>query len=331
MRPATATDRREVPPELIAEAGVWVARLHGPERTAAVEGGFRQWLQTSADHARAFELATDIWEEARNLRRVVQRQHVVPAAHFVRRAAAAAVLVLLAVGGALFYLRQAGVSTEVGEQRMLTLADGTRVFLNTATHLVVRYDDSERRVELKRGEALFDVAKRRNRPFLVALGDREVRALGTSFVVRRDERGIAVTLVEGRVEVSATVTDDRSSAPGADIVRTLSPGERLTFAAAGDTVEIDRPVLERVTAWRRGQVILDDTPLAEAIDEMNRYSAVKLSVDNSEAADLRVNGLFQAGDSESFARAVAQTHGLLIVAEPDRIRLAGAPAHNPVD
>lgn len=302
-----------IPPERLAEAGVWIARLHGDDRDRDLEDAVRQWLQASPSNARAFELATEVWDDAANLRRLVpldpMRRTRFPVALAATIAMGVTVLTMLAL-----YLYPDGVTTAVGEQRMLTLDDGTRVYLNTATHIVVHYDRHGRRVELETGEALFDVAKAINRPFRVTAGDRQVTALGTSFVVRRDEQRLAVTLVEGKVTVNQTFT--------------LTPGERLTLSP-GEAARVDMPSLEKATAWRRGQVILDDTPLAAAVAEMNRYSPIKLVIEQHEADNLLISGLFQAGDSASFAHAVAATYGLTAINKGDRIVLAGVPRSGP--
>jgi transmembrane sensor len=238
------------------------------------------------------------------------------------------------------------IATGVGEQRQLVLEDGTRVFLNTDTRLVVKYDEQARRVELRRGEALFNVAKKSDWPFIVVVGDRQVKALGTSFVVRRDDERVAVMLMEGRVQVSPqssstpSIPADTQAQAGANSVApsqpaaatdqlpketfTLTPGQRLTFTN-GAAASLDTPSMERATAWRRGQVILDDTPLRVAAEEMNRYNSIKLVIESPEAAELLVNGLFQAGDSTHFANAVAQAYGLRIVERGDAIVLAGIP------
>ena len=107
----------------------------------------------------------------------------------------------------LVYLRSDAVVTGVGEQRTLTLEDGTRIQLNTDTRAVVRYDERLRRVELEKGEAMFEVARRPDWPFVVTAGDRQIRALGTAFVVRREAEVLAVTLVEGKVTVTPTVDE----------------------------------------------------------------------------------------------------------------------------
>src|SRR5262249_40880821 len=114
-------------------------------------------------------------------------------------AAALAAIVL----GIFLYQQNAGVATGVGEQRMLALDDGTHVILNTDTRVRVDYERDARRIELDKGEALFEVAHDAARPFFVTAGDRRIQALGTSFAVRRDESQVAVTLVDGKVTVAS--------------------------------------------------------------------------------------------------------------------------------
>jgi transmembrane sensor len=345
------TRREGVSPERLAEAGVWIARLHSEERDRATVAGVRQWLQTDPLNAQAFELCTEVWEESANLRRVIPFATEAPAPRKKRYslsfavAMGAAVAAVAAVVGVFFLYRLPDVSTAVGEQRSLTLNDGTRVFLNTGTHVVVKYDKSVRRVELEAGEALFQVAKRPDWPFIVRAGSQQVRALGTSFVVRRDAQQMAVTLVEGKVTVSSVSggdeqplprllpehgnrTDRSDTAGGTAKIYTLSAGQRLIFAA-GKPAQLDAPSLEKTMAWRRGQVFLDDTPLASAVAEMNRYSSTKLVIERPETESVLINGLFQAGDSASFATAVAQAYSLQVIRRDAELILAGTPSPGP--
>jgi transmembrane sensor len=315
-------------PEEIDEAAVWMARLRAPDRTASIEGGFQRWLAEKPSHAAAFETLSNAWEMTGALQRrpfpkLTRWERAGFRAGFLRSTAAVVAAAALVAIGIAFYIHTSGVTTEVGEQRVLTLEDGTRISLNTASRVVVRYDDTERRVELKAGEALFEVASQPTRPFVVAAGNRRIKALGTSFVVREDPGRLAVTLIEGKVAVS---TDTGASARvGTPPVATLAPGQRLTLVSGG-TPDIDRPQIEKVTAWRRGQVELEDTPLADAIAEMNRYSPVPLVIESPEAAALRINGVFRAGDTTGFAAAIARSYGLTVDRQLHRIVLSGTPA-----
>nr|WP_298723583.1 FecR domain-containing protein [uncultured Steroidobacter sp.] len=348
MTPTPAPTLRNVPPERLAEASVWIAKLHGEARDRAIEDGLRCWLQAHPENARAFELATEVWDESEKLRTVVPFRpwhRVEPRRHRGAWIAAFATVLALCIVGIIWFQYAGVVATAVGEQRQLVLQDGTRVFLNTDTRIVVKYDERARRVELRRGEALFNVAKRSDWPFIVLAGDRQVKALGTSFVVRKEAERVAVTLVEGSVLVSpvqpdlSQVAQPTMEAPGAieeaPVAGALEPqrgageiklaaGQRLTFTG-GAATRLDTPSIEKTTAWRRGQVILDDTPLQAAVAEMNRYNETKLVVVDPEAAALPINGLFQAGDSTHFANAVAQAYGLTVSQRGDEIVLSGKP------
>jgi transmembrane sensor len=363
-----------------AEAAVWMARLHGPNRTREVETGFRRWLSEDPERAAAFELMTDIWENSARLRRrpseaIASLERPGFRLSFSRATLATFAIAVVAAIGTAVYLHTDGVTTGIGEQRTLALEDGTRVYLNTNSRAVVHYDKHARRVDLEKGEALFEVAKRPDWPFIVTAGDRQVRALGTAFDVRRDAEQVAVTLVEGKVTVSpvgeesteptapvateATMpasgvsglsglspsASKAASAPaherraatgnvsqtagageasgGTTGIYTLAPGQRLTFAAA-EPPKLDQPSIERVTAWQRSQVVLDDTPLEDAVAEMNRYNTTRLTIDDTAAKTIRVSGVFRAGDSDNFAQAVAKSYDLKVTNGPNEIILSGA-------
>jgi transmembrane sensor len=324
----TLADDERLSQRVIAEASVWIARISGPH-SEPEKKGLRRWLAESKSHQRAFDLATDIWDEAGSLRGCA-------AAHLVRsnpliaptryaRAALAVSLACIAVAAAFaVYMHRTGVATGVGEQRLVTLDDGSKILLNTSTRLVVKYDKFARRVDLEKGEALFDVIKNPHRPFVVMAGGREVTALGTSFDVRRDGTQVTVTLLEGKVTVAGvSETQDAALSVPAE-VEVLHPGQRLTFAA-GRAPLLDQPQIQKVTDWQIGQVSLDNLSLAEAVAEMNRYSVVQMRIERPEAAKVRVSGIFRAGDSMSFARAVAQTYGLRPVEQANAILLTGMP------
>ena len=100
----------------------------------------------------------------------------------------------------------------------------------------------------------------------------------------------------------------------------LTPGERLTFE--GHTrARLDAPRLEAVTAWRRSEIVLDRTPLADAIVEMNRYDQTTLVIDDPKVAQLKVSGIYHTGNSETFATMIAHLYGLEVVRRNGRISL----------
>ena len=316
-----------------AEAAAWVARLHGPNRTPHVEAGLRRWLADDPEHAAAFELLTDTWEKSARLRRrpleqVASWEGPGFRISFPRAALAAAATVVLAVLATIFYLHTDAVTTGVGELRTLTLDDGSRVHLNTDTRVRVHYDKQARHVSLERGEALFEVAKLPDWPFIVAAGGREIKALGTEFVVRRDGKRLSVMLMEGKVTVTHGTEGQSNRSPPEAETFTLIPGDRVTFVGSA-TPALDRPAPERVTAWLRGEVALDNTSLADAVAEMNRYSHQRIVADDPALAAIRVSGIFQAGDLANFAQAVARMHHIKVLNQQDEIVLmTGETARN---
>ena len=316
-----------------AEAAAWVARLHGPNRTPHVEAGLRRWLADDPEHAAAFELLTDTWEKSARLRRrpleqVASWESPGFRISFPRAALAAGTTVVLAILATIFYLHTDAVATGVGELRTLTLDDGSRVHLNTDTRVRVHYDKQTRHVSLERGEALFEVAKRPDWPFIVTAGGREIKALGTEFVVRRDGKRLSVMLMEGKVTVTHGTEGQSNHSPPEAETFTLIPGDRVTFVGSA-TPTLDRPAPERITAWLRGEVALDNTSLADAVAEMNRYSHQRIVADDPALAAIRVSGIFQAGDLANFAQAVARMHHIKVLNQQDEIVLmTGETARN---
>jgi len=291
------------------EAAAWVARLRDEGRGPDADEELQKWLGASDEHRLAFNRMTLVWEQAGKIRMRGQAG-VSPArtrrSQFSALAAALAATLVLAVITAIYWRNNAFV-TAVGQQQTQVLQDGTRIELNTDTRIEVNYDEHARRVRLVRGEARFDVSKEPERPFLVTVGRQEIRALGTSFIVRQDHgEDFAVTLVEGRISVAPLAGNDGSPA---QTPRILVPGERLIISRQRAPA-VDRPELSRVTAWERGRVEFDETPLEDATAEMNRYALTHVTVPDSEIARLRIGGDFRAGDSEEFVKVVRAAFGL---------------------
>ena len=301
--------------EQAREAAVWLTLLHSPDRNERVDRGFRRWLAAHPGNTRAFDAASRGWEAAGLLPKAAFPHHLAAStARTYRWFRPVAAIVVLMVAVLLWHGRYGGVSTEVGEQRILTLEDGTRIFLNTNTRVVLDYTAQRRAVELKSGEAYFDVAKRGPQwPFVVIAAGKRINAVGTAFVVRRDDDRLLVTLVEGKVTVNEAQRPRESIAE-------LTPGQRLTVAARSPP-RVDEPSLEKVTSWRSGYLDLPIMPLAEAVAEMNRYSHQRIHLASPDDGGIAVSGVFRTGDNLSFAHAVAEGYGFQVVIDDDSIVL----------
>jgi transmembrane sensor len=296
--------------EVRAEAADWIARLRDEQRGSDLEARLRGWLDESEEHRRAFARMTQVWEHAGNIR-MRARDHISAvrtrrSSGFNRWAPALAATLILVAVGAVHYWRDGALVTRVGQRQTRLLRDGTRVVLNTDTRIEVNYDQHLRRVRLIRGEAWFNVSKHPTWPFIVSVGDQEVRALGTSFIVRRDAQDLSVTLVDGQVSVTPSARNEEVPSPAPQI---LAPGQRLVISRHHE-LAVDRPELSRVTAWERGQVEFAETSLEDAVTEMNRYTTTHITVPDAEVAQLRIGGVFHAGDSDEFIKVVTAAFGL---------------------
>ncbi|WP_271010049.1 FecR family protein [Paucibacter sp. B51] len=225
-------------------------------------------------------------------------------------------------------------ATGVGEHRVVMLADGSRMSLNTATKVRASHSSSQRLVEVEAGEALFEVAKDTSRPFLVTAGETEVKATGTAFLVhlRPSSQAVStsleVTLIEGQVVLRPQTGLLAAAEVAGSGPVVMKAGERVRVDGAMaaprmSKARVDRPGLDRAVAWTRGESSFDDVTLNEAVAEMNRYSSKPIvMVDADRLKALRVSGLFRTGDSASFARAVAALHGFDVREHSDRLELA---------
>src|SRR5260221_741689 len=233
------------------EAAVWVWRMDSAAVAAADRQAFEAWLRHDPRHRRAAAALPAVWTTLDGLADAMRDEKIatftntakLPLLHHPQRGwfAAAAVLAAVAVGA--IWLQQGSgesqtLATAVGQQRNVTLADGSTVTLNTNTILETDLRRRTREIYLRKGEAHFQVAHDRSRPFLVHAGDAVVRAVGTAFEVRvLTDQHVDVMVDEGRVEVQAPALPPASPSPGtnprarrdaATTVRALNAGERLS-------------------------------------------------------------------------------------------------------
>lgn len=213
----------------------------------------------------------------------------------------------LAVADASLDLNNAVYRTVVGERAAMTLPDGSIVTLDTDSAVKVAYTGSERGVRLLRGQALFEVAKHKAIPFQVYVGGQRVTAVGTRFDVRLDgdssDTTVRVALLEGVVRVTNVARKSSRGGPAETV--TMAAGE-LLHASRDGPMRVVVADTTRLASWRSGVLTFDDTPLGEAVTEMNRYASRPIVLADPKLADLRVSGVFKTGDPDHFADTVAE-------------------------
>lgn len=214
--------------------------------------------------------------------------------------------------------RPGKIETARGEIRRVPLGDGSMAVVNTASRVAVALAPDTRAVTLDQGEAWFQVAKDKTRPFVVSAGDVRVRAIGTAFSVRRHSGGADVQVTEGVVEawVVGEEADTVRIARGAKAFIDVTTGPAIPSQAA---LEIDRNL-----AWRTGQIILDGDTLGEAAAEFNRYNGRKIVIDDPQLAAEKLVGRFRTNEPEAFVRAAVATLGMRADNAADAITLSRA-------
>lgn len=307
------------------EAADWFAKLNTLSITTAALEQFQAWRRVPSNDA-AFERIEALWDVGERLRgdpdiqrgvaqalnrrpwlhRILGVWNAAPRARNGAIAMAAAALVALT-----FVIDQSGqYRTGIGEQEVVTLEDGSRLRLDTDSRVKVRFGEAGRDIQLLRGQAFFDVAHDASRPFVVSAKDTQVRALGTRFDVRLTGEAVKVTLVEGSVEVTQPET-----------MKTwrLEPGQALnTDQTSAHPRQVD---VAAATSWTSGRLIFRETPLAQAVAEVNRYSRSKVVVDSPRLQAVSVNGVFEVGDTEAFVSAVSDLFELRAERAEREIRL----------
>lgn len=207
-----------------------------------------------------------------------------------------------------FYNRQPtfaqDYATARGEQREIRLPDGSTLQLDTATQAQVRLYKDHRDVHLAEGQAMFTVQAHANRPFNVRAGAVRVTVVGTRFSVRHTGTGLGAgsTIVEvesGHVRVAPTTPPYASTSPVE-----LIAGQSVTANAGGQLQAVSRLPPSSVASWRSGRISFNDTPLADALAEMERYGDTGLTLRDPAIAALRLGGSFDARRTATFSQAL---------------------------
>ena len=298
-------------------AAEWLVRRNGG-LTPAEEAEFAAWLARDPRHAAAYAAVEKTWSVLNAPRRA---GHADAAWHEIDRLRAlrarrrrtvagawgAAAMLVLGFG---LLLRErfasppssalapahAAAVVALDRPTIRTLADGSKVALRPGAEIAVEFTADRRGVRLLRGEALFTVAKDAARPFVVAAGATEVRAVGTEFLVARGSQDVTVFVTEGRIAVANAAVDP---AP-----RFAAAGERVTAsaAAAPAVAPATSAELASALAWRGTRLEFSATPLGEAVHQFNRAGGLQLVLADAAIARRRLTGVFWADDAEGLVR-----------------------------
>jgi transmembrane sensor len=345
--------------EIKAAARDWLLRLSLESPTELERAQCAAWCAEDPRHAAAYRRFESIWQDAAKLEELKplatlplardpwwQRVRASLVVHPLRWAASASLTAAITGIGLWFLLTPAYYATGIAEVRDIHLSDGSEVTLGARSSLAVAFRLHERRVALTSGIAFFSVTKNSSRPFIVLVGDKEVRVVGTQFEIRRDPAGMRVSVVQGTVEVmqvperaretareaphtvrlAARVTQPATATipNGAPIAPTLltpteSPEERILTAGQQVTTALagvipDPQVMPRgePAAWRYGRQVYVDTPLRDIIADANRYSREPIEIADEGVANVRVSVTYPSDRIEEMVSALSRSLSLKV-------------------
>lgn len=278
-----------------AQATYWLTLLTSGLASEEQRRAFRIWLAAAPAHRAAWKEAEKFWHQLDRLAAIPSvaadaspRRHRRRPAGAARHWAAAVLLLGVALWVHASPWLYADYATAAGEGRTVDLADGSQLQLNTRTALSFEHSGT-RRLTLHQGEVFVRVSADPAHPFEVDTPAGTVRALGTAFEVRLADDGAVVTVYEHAVRVSPTRGEALAS---------LEQGQRAAFSgervAGTETVD-----LERSSAWRRNRLVFQDRPLAQVVEELNRYRRFPMIVADPRIGALPVSGVFDTRDTDA--------------------------------
>lgn len=335
--------RQEMLDQLDRVAAGWIAREDRGPLEAREARSLEQWLASSKEHRAAYVrsqaalayldmnmaqekadgLPLFMKPDLDNSSRGVSRRNFLWYGGGIGAAAAAA-------ASAAFFLLKAETPTVTyaarrGEILPVSLPDGTIVTLDTNSVIAVKFLPQARKVELRSGRALFDVAKDKARPFIVTSGGLNVTAVGTKFVVRNtNKRPTDVLVQEGIVDVGPHIETIRSARSAEAIPVRVGANMRVVASATGsalNVISVDPVALSHESAWQQGVFEVELETLASVAEEYARYSDTHIVIPDPKIAALTINGRFLASDPLGFAKAAASSFNLKLEINGPEIRL----------
>jgi transmembrane sensor len=338
------------------EAAEWLLRLRQPRLTLEDTLAWQQWLAQDPRHERAFRVLEELWDRFGSIPTPapvpsealradtydgsvsVSAWQTQPRAHEMRSprrwALAAMFLIALSciIGGSVLTHSMLGhlprdrtFETAIGQNASVTLADGSTIQMGGDTRLIVVLRPQFRQIDLLQGEACFQVAKDRARPFRVRAGAATVTAVGTEFNVRRSDDRVVVSVLEGRVLVQpmaalipiSWISASRTRGPAAPV----AAGQKSTVDGRG--VESTQTISDGSSAvsWEHGRMAFEAEPLRYVVQDVNRYAQRPIVIADARLGDLRITGTVTEANVIGWIRSLEAAFDIHADIQPDKIIL----------
>lgn len=302
--------------EIQEQAADWAIRLHDGGLSDNELRDLNDWLQNCPSHSEALDRARRLLGETGaalsgdpEFTKNLVRRKSGPG-----RAVVSMLLLAVVAGGGLFVLGggptwlQADIVSATSEMPIITLADGSRVFLNGESALAEHFTARDRKVTLLKGEAYFEVTKDPARPFIVEAGAGAVKVTGTAFDVNLVENGTDVVVTEHSVSVTGTASVQATR---------LEAGQKLSYDDDGVLGPVESVPSGMEVPWRSGRLVFENRHLSAVVEEIFRHIPGKVMIARKSTADRRISGSFDLSDPKEALTSFGQVFGLRIVRAGD--------------
>jgi len=286
------------------QAARWFAAERAGVMLVEQRAEFDAW-KADARNMAALDAMRELWDDLAVLKGREPTPAKRPFARFLPLAAAVAVVLIggIAVASSILAPTNTPIVTAEGEQKTQSMPDGSVIAVNVASAVSYKFTEDERLVTLSDGEAAFSVKPDPDKPFVVRVGDLEVRAVGTSFNVRQRDGMLQVSVREGQVQLC------RAAEAGGGVIATLSAGQLLEVPAsmpAAATAPAPASIpSSQVAEWRMRVVTYDDATVREVVEDFNRYFERKLRVEQLSLLERRVTVRLQVENREGAIETLA--------------------------
>ncbi|NLS18615.1 FecR family protein [Rhizobium sp. P40RR-XXII] len=298
---------------IVMEALEWFVRMRDDKVTGADRQAFEAWLTANEAHAAAWKHAQTLWARFDIMQPEFDRMRRGRPLLSRRNFILGSVAVIGGLGG-LYAINQPGLfaeyKTDIGERMTIGLPDDSTVELGSYSALSAHFSETERRVELYRGEGFFDVSRDPARPFLVDAGGGSTRTLGTKFDVKFVDDLVTVAVSEHAVQVQG----------GSFSNLRLEEGWQVSYGRNG----LGQPTeasLDTVQAWRSDRIIFQDVPLRRVLAELERYRRGRIILMDSSIGDIPVTAIFETARTESALETIADTLGIRLLSAANYVTL----------
>ena len=352
------------------EACAWISQLDGDRAPSAEDiAALQEWINRSPLHRQELQRLAELWGDLNMLTELAPDLDSLAAPNqpgFISKLltpifgplfaprlplatalASALVLVISMVVWNDFKRTEPShhmFTTQVGEQRLAQLPDGSSVQINTNSQVEIDFTRNKRKVRLLKGEAHFNVAHDKSRPFEVFAGSGMVRAVGTAFSVYLKDQQVEVTVTEGRVEIAPSVENaiaaiDNSSGNliGNSVDNSVDNSAKsktnqqpiqtqktaqLTQLSAGQNIRFNHHIepiqtlrqdqVARKLSWRDGMLVFSGESLEQVVAEVSRYTTQSIVITDASIRDIRIGGYFKAGETQAMFDALETSFGVQV-------------------